>query len=326
MAKRLWFTILFVGALTIMAFPAGALAQTPDAVAVTPASQTQTVGNTATVTATVTEASSPLQGITVNFSVTGANTASGTGTTDANGQVTFSYIGTATGTDTVTATAQGGTNPSGTAIVDWTPGPPSNLTLNPASQTVTLGNLAAVTATVTDQYGNPVTDGTTVNFSASGANTASGSATTTGGDASFTYFGVMPGTDTVTATAVGGSNPSGTATVTWVVPASTPNAHVAVGNVGFGSMLALNASASAAGTPSGWFTDIAPGMMLKSTSITSVTLSGPSATVFGTGVLQDGTVVTFRADVLAGTPGLFHLQLSTGYDSGWMPVLMARVY
>jgi hypothetical protein len=77
-----------------------------------PASATNPVGGTHTVTATLTEdvdgVATPLPGWSVAFSVTsGPNTgATGTGTTDANGEATFTYSDTGgAGTDTIGATA-----------------------------------------------------------------------------------------------------------------------------------------------------------------------------------------------------------------------------
>lgn len=90
-----------------------------------PPSQTQQVGDTAMVTATLTNGcGTPLQGAAVTFNVTsGPNTGTtGSGATDASGQATFSYSSLAVGTDTVQASV---TNPAGTitsnpAQVTWT--------------------------------------------------------------------------------------------------------------------------------------------------------------------------------------------------------------
>ncbi|MEO8379140.1 MAG: Ig-like domain-containing protein [Acidobacteriota bacterium] len=75
-------------------------------------------GTTQTMTATLTgQANVPLSGEVVQFTVTGANTASGSGTTNAAGVATFTYTGTNPGADSVTATA--GTAVSNTAAVNW---------------------------------------------------------------------------------------------------------------------------------------------------------------------------------------------------------------
>jgi hypothetical protein len=83
-----------------------------DAFTLTEAKTEELVGasHTVTVTVTNTDGGAPVAGATVAFAVTGANAgASGTCSpvtcvTGANGQVTFSYTGTTSGSDTVTAT------------------------------------------------------------------------------------------------------------------------------------------------------------------------------------------------------------------------------
>jgi hypothetical protein len=90
---------------------------------------TNPVGTSHTVTATVTQlvggTEVPVPGVTVNFTVSGANTASGSCVTDANGQCTFTYVGTATGFDTITATAVvAGQTLTAAATKEWTAAPP----------------------------------------------------------------------------------------------------------------------------------------------------------------------------------------------------------
>ena len=78
-------------------------------------------GTSVTETATVKDAYGNLvaDGTNVTFSVTGTYTTSGNMTTH-NGQAFFSYTGQLVGQDTLTATAQGGTNPSTSATITWT--------------------------------------------------------------------------------------------------------------------------------------------------------------------------------------------------------------
>ncbi|MDZ7782821.1 MAG: Ig-like domain-containing protein [Halioglobus sp.] len=84
-----------------------------------PATATNPVNTEHCVTATTLDQDSdPLQGILVNFTVSGANTDSGFGSTDAQGTIEFCYTGTNTGTDTrVVATA--GNNISAQAEKIW---------------------------------------------------------------------------------------------------------------------------------------------------------------------------------------------------------------
>jgi hypothetical protein len=69
-----------------------------------PASAENPVGSSHTVTATLTDDDGdPAAGESVDFTVSGANAASGSATTDASGQTTFSYTGTSAGDDAIGA-------------------------------------------------------------------------------------------------------------------------------------------------------------------------------------------------------------------------------
>src|SRR5207249_11262221 len=124
------------------------------------------------VTATVKDAMSrPVPGVTVRFTVTGSNSASGSATTDANGQAVFCYTGTVAGADAITAFADANNNgmldagePAGAATKAWVAGAPATLVLTPPTATNTVGETHCVTATVRDVFGNPVS-GVTVRFS-----------------------------------------------------------------------------------------------------------------------------------------------------------------
>ena len=94
--------------------------------ALAPASAVNVTGTSHTVTATLTANGSPLAGRTILFSVSGANTASGSGTSDASGQATFTYLGTNSGNDTISACADINNNgscdpeePTATATKTW---------------------------------------------------------------------------------------------------------------------------------------------------------------------------------------------------------------
>jgi hypothetical protein len=95
----------------------------------------------------------------------------------------------------------------------------STVTLSPASGSAFLGGEACTTATVLDQFGNPVPN-VRVDFVVTGANTTSASIIAgASGTAEFCYDGSAAGSDTVTA-AVG--TVTGTAALTWVWPDTTP--------------------------------------------------------------------------------------------------------
>ncbi len=75
------------------------------------------------VTATVTDAfGNPIAGVTVSFTVSGANTATGTATTNASGVATFCYTGVFPGTDTIVAEALAGLHPRDSASKRWETG------------------------------------------------------------------------------------------------------------------------------------------------------------------------------------------------------------
>jgi uncharacterized membrane protein len=86
-----------------------------------------------------------------------------------NGVATATLSSTIAGLATVTATVGG---LSATAQVTFTPGPPANLALVAMPSTLPVGDPSTLTATVTDQFGNPVADGTLVSFSTSSARSA----------------------------------------------------------------------------------------------------------------------------------------------------------
>lgn len=94
-----------------------------------PKTATNTVGTQHCVTATVTTASGgPASRVTVRFRVTGANSASGSGTTSSSGQALFCYSGANAGDDTIAAYADVNRNgvqdpgePGDTASKTWAP-------------------------------------------------------------------------------------------------------------------------------------------------------------------------------------------------------------
>lgn len=100
----------------------------PATLTLSPAADTNAVGTSHTVAATVTDASSqPVENVTVRFSVTGSVTTAGSCTTDASGQCSFTYIGpTFPGADLISAYADTNDNsvqdagePAGTATKAW---------------------------------------------------------------------------------------------------------------------------------------------------------------------------------------------------------------
>jgi protocatechuate 3,4-dioxygenase beta subunit len=311
----------------------------PATLTLTPETATNQVGVEHCVTAHVTDADgAPVPDVTVDFSVSGANSASGQATTDANGDATFCYTGTNAGVDTITATAEGGSNPSDTATKKYTPGPPATLTLTPKIATNPVGTQHCVTAHVVDAYGNPVS-GVTVVFNVSGSDATGGSVTTNAsGDATFCYtVSALPGADDISAFADTNGNgtqdagePSDTAKKIIGLPESTPGCKVTDGGritaangdkATFGSVATVDAAGSASGAQE--YQDHGPAAHLNvhSTVVLVVSCSGNKASVFGTATINGGGSYSYRIDLTDNNePGVgydkYRIRLSTGYDSG----------
>ena len=200
------------GAVTITATSEGvsgtaALTIAPPAIAsvdVAPPSVSVKVGNKVTLTATVRDASGailtdrPLAWVSSNTSVA---TVSETGSVTAN----------AVGSATISATAGGKT---GSATVTVTAVPIASVTVSPPSLTISPGQTATLTATMTDASGGALT-GRTVAWTSSSTSVATVSA-------AGVVTAIAPGSATITATSEG---MSGTAAVT---VAATPVATVDV--------------------------------------------------------------------------------------------------
>jgi uncharacterized protein (DUF2141 family) len=195
--------------------------------ALSASSETPDVNSQVTITATLTDSGGhAVPNTKVYFTVTGANTASGSATTDANGKATFSYTGTHTGADAVQAFAdfngngtQNSGEPTSSTTVNWGGG--LALALAPTSQNQQVGDSASVAIALT----NPETSasGVKVHLTVVGANASTNSVTTdSNGKATFSYTGTVVGTDTINAYADLNGNgsqdtgePTATATVNW---------------------------------------------------------------------------------------------------------------
>ena len=107
------------------------------------------VGETTTLTATLSCHGKALANQPVSFSISGANPHTETATTNSSGVATSKYSGQATGTDTATAsyTANGGSVASSPATVTWSKALPA-ITTKPTASAVTLGEPISDTATI----------------------------------------------------------------------------------------------------------------------------------------------------------------------------------
>jgi Bacterial Ig-like domain (group 1) len=299
-------------------------------------------GQSHTVTATLTDDSgAPVAGATIQFEVTGANTTSGPGVTNASGQATFTYVGANLGDDTITACYNADSSPDGSceavasATKRWVIGPPASLVLTPPTATNVVDAQHCVTATVRDAASNP-TPGITVRFSVTGSVTTSGSqVTNASGQATFCYTGpALPGADVITAYADTNTNntqdagePSGTAAKTWVIPTSTAGCKVTYGGritAGNGDKATLggNAQAPAKGQEEYQDHGAAAAMNVHSINVQAVTCSadGTSASIFGQATIDGAGTYDYRIDLKdLGEPGssdTYRIRLSNGYDSG----------
>lgn len=132
--------------------------------------------------------------------------------TTVGGRAQLVFTNARVGASTVTAVCG---SVEGVASVVWHPGPPTGMSVEPASGSVRVGERHALVASVWDEHGNPVEDGTSVVFTVEGANPASLVAPTVDGRATCDYLGVRTGIDRVTVGAVGGGFPAVTAVVEW---------------------------------------------------------------------------------------------------------------
>ncbi|WP_169239044.1 right-handed parallel beta-helix repeat-containing protein [Candidatus Roseilinea sp. NK_OTU-006] len=169
------------------------------------------VGNSATLTATVQIANGdPASDGTVVTFTTSLGSVSPVTATTLGGVATATVSSNIAGVATVTATV-GSLN--ATALVTFTPGAPYTVTLVAAPTTLAVGNSSTLTATVTDQYGNAVADGTAVSFATTLGTLGSATLNTSAGQAVNTLGSTTPGVATVTAT-VGSLNATALVTFT----------------------------------------------------------------------------------------------------------------
>jgi Bacterial Ig-like domain (group 1) len=311
-----------------------------------PKTATNTVGSQHCVTAHATNAANnPVANITIVFSVSGANSASGSSTTNSSGDAQFCYTGAHAGNDTIHAFADNDSSgtedsgePSDNAAKTWTPGLPASLTLTPKTASNVVDTQHCVTAHVEDELGEP-TSGITVRFSVSGSVDTSGSEITdANGDATFCYQGpALPGADVITAYAdtdndnvQQANEPGDRATKEWVLPQSTPGCKATDGgritaangdSATFGSVAMVSARGTASGAQEYQDHGPAANLRLHSTAVLAVACNGKEASVFGTARIDGAGSVGYRIDLGDnGEPGVgtdtYRIRLSTGYDSG----------
>ena len=210
-----------------------------------------------TFTATVNDASgNPIAGAPVTFTATSAKLggttltgsnlpASATTSTGANGTATYVVNDpTPVGGDNVTVNASVGAVSIGNATAHWVAPAATSLSVDPALQTVTVGGVVTVKATVRDQFGTAVGGVHNITYFVTGRNNAKAGSAAADGTISYTDAGLVPATltDTIQVTDVtDGFN--GTANVVYVTGSTTASS-VTVDTSGLGTS---DASCGAAG-------------------------------------------------------------------------------
>lgn len=154
----------------------------------------------------------PMPGVTVYFEVTGANPGSGSSSTDAFGQATYTWSGTVAGTDFVTAYAdsdadsiykEGGEPASSTLNVEWVKA--SSISYSPSPGSSFLNVDLAITGTVENSDStNTSMAGLDVSCSATASSVVSGpSQVDSSGQFTLILDGTTAGADTLTCTVDG---------------------------------------------------------------------------------------------------------------------------
>jgi len=226
--------------------------------ALRPLATTTPIGGNYTATAIATDAGNePVAGLRVDFRVaSGPNSGkSGSATTDASGIATFTYSSTLTGTDTVRASI---TNSVGAVLtsndVSSTWVSTVRLTLSPDTATTTVGTPYNATVLVADGGGTPLANVFVTFRITAGPNSGKTGQgiTDAAGQALFTYFSTVQGTDTIVASVVGsGGNAilSNNVSSIWVAPMAITLAP-STATTPIGSSYTATAFVSTGGSPS----------------------------------------------------------------------------
>jgi len=188
--------------------PIGSVSCPGATLSLAPPTQTDAVGTSATVTATLANScGDPLQGAQIDFAVASGPDAGahGSAVSDANGDASFSYTGAAVGTDVVGAST---TNPAGTISsnnvnVVWIQRV-ATLTINPSSTTSDFNDPVTVSGTLTDSAG-PIA-GAPVTFTLNNAETCTGTTAADGSVSCSITPGEAAGSYTLTASFAGSAS------------------------------------------------------------------------------------------------------------------------
>jgi hypothetical protein len=309
-------------------------------ITLSPLTATNPLGTPHTVTARVLENNQPVANKLVTFMVNSGPHAgtTGTDTTDANGEATFTYIGLVAGTDILQARyigPQGTEQLSNTVEKIWVDLGAHTLNLEPRDAVNPVATPHCVTATALNTGGLPAAN-VTIYFTVTGSVSANGSdVTNAAGQAEFCYTGPnFPGADLITAFADNNNNgdqdptePDATANKTWVLPESTPGCKITYGGhitAANGDFANFGGNAKAPASGNNLYQDHGPAevLMVKMPTVLAVLCSANDT--HGTIFAQARNGDLARIDVQdLGEPGrndTYRILLDSGYDSGERPL------
>jgi hypothetical protein len=205
---------------------------------------------------------------------------------------------------------------------DVAPPEPTTLTLSPSDAVNTLGEPHKLTATLTDQYGAPVTD-YSVLFTLSGAASGGGSCSTDVlGQCQYTVAAPnFPGAVTINACADAfgdgvceADSPVASATKTYVLPSSTAGSAKGGGRIG---AVAISFSAKNDGTLSGTCTVASSTVTARCLDVIAYVQTGSSATFYGDATVN-GVDTLYRIHVVdaGNSRDVFTFTTASGYSVG----------
>jgi len=247
-------------------------------------------------------------GVTVSWSTTRGNLASGSTVTDGRGKATVTLTGTVAGAATVTASAAKGSASAGaTLIADVSTSRVIGVTASPTSIVANGSATSTLTASVTDAHGNVVPAGISVNWSTNLGSVSSGSTVTdAAGKTSVTLRGTAAGIATVQAAAIAGSSSvnvaltADAATARVVGVTATPNVILA-NNAATSTLIATvrdaNGNTMGAGVTVNWSTS--NGTLSSGSSATNA--SGQASVTLRGGIAGSATITAAAVQGSAST-------------------------
>jgi adhesin/invasin len=247
-------------------------------------------------------------GVTVSWSTTRGNLASGSTVTDGRGKATVTLTGTVAGAATVTASAAKGSASAGaTLIADVSTSRVIGVTASPTSIVANGSATSTLTATVTDAHGNVIPAGVSVSWSTNLGSVSSGTTVTdAAGKTSVTLRGTAAGTATVQAAAIAGASSvnvaltADAATARVVGVTATPNVILA-NNAATSTLVATvrdaNGNTMGAGVTVNWSTS--SGTLSSGSSATNA--SGQASVTLRGGIAGSATITAAAVQGSAST-------------------------